>query len=179
MRWECGPPPLELSAIFAKMPRPASLYNTSMATPITEKPTLATLLSGRLEQTGAKLQQLAEAYPAEQYEVAPAAGIRTFAATLRHVAFWNLYLAQAARGAAPDGSANELPASETPDKPSLLRALAASTAEAAAAVGTLPANFDPEKAELAAGIVEHICEHYGQLAVYARWAGIIPPASRG
>jgi uncharacterized damage-inducible protein DinB len=33
--------------------------------------------------------------------------------------------------------------------------------------------------ELMISFIEHNCEHYGQLVVYARLQGIVPPASRG
>ena len=39
--------------------------------------------------------------------------------------------------------------------------------------------LSPEAAELLVSFIEHNCEHYGQLVVYARLSGIVPPASRG
>lgn len=137
------------------------------------------MLRERLVTSGDKLAKLAEAFPESQYESAPVAGVRTFAATLRHVAFWNLYLAGALRGLNPDGSANELLPAETPTKPKLIAALVASTAEASTALRGVESGLDPERAALAESFIEHLCEHYGQLALYARWAGTVPPASLG
>jgi hypothetical protein len=32
---------------------------------------------------------------------------------------------------------------------------------------------------VAAGVAYHSCNHYGQMVVYARLNGVVPPASRG
>ena len=39
-------------------------------------------------------------------------------------------------------------------------------------------NLNPDLAELLVTFLEHNCEHYGQLVVYARLNRIVPPASR-
>ncbi|WP_321476062.1 DinB family protein [uncultured Paludibaculum sp.] len=144
----------------------------------TEKQAIAVLLTSRLTETGEKLAALAREYPEAQFETAPAAGTRTFGDVLRHVAFWNLYLADSVRGNQPDGAANELPKSKYATKALAIKALTESTNDAVAALREKEEGLDAEKAALAEGIVEHICEHYGQLAVYARLAGVVPPASR-
>jgi len=136
------------------------------------------MLIERWEQVGAKLAGLAQAFPEEKYETAPVAGIRTFGAVLRHVAFWNLYVAESMRGEKADDSANELPKARYGTKERIAVALADSTRGAAAAMRGHKDGLDPEKAALAEAFIEHICEHYGQLVVYARWAGVVPPASQ-
>ena len=98
---------------------------------------------------------------------------------LRHVAFWNQYVADTARGKKADDSTNELPKSQCASKSKVLESLTKSTADAAAALREHSAGLDPEKAGLAESFIEHVCEHYGQLVIYARWAGVVPPASRG
>ncbi|MGJ5813453.1 DinB family protein [Paludibaculum fermentans] len=144
----------------------------------TETQAIALLLTGRLAETGEKLAALAREYPEAQFETAPAAGARTFGDVLRHVAFWNLYLAETVRGKKADGAANELPKSEYGTKVLAIRGLTESTNDAVGALRELKNGLDAEKAAQAEGIVEHVCEHYGQLAVYARLAGVVPPASR-
>jgi uncharacterized damage-inducible protein DinB len=100
--------------------------------------------------------------------------VRTFGDVLRHVAFWNRYVAQVARGAQADDSANELPKAEYATKE---EAIAALTESAAVALEALRGGMDSEKAALAESFIEHTCEHYGQLVVYARMAGVVPPVS--
>lgn len=170
---------LVFTAIFAKIRLPLPPYNTSMTVKNTEKQAVAVLLTSRLAENGEKLAALARAYPEARFETAPGAGIRTFGDVLRHVAFWNHYLAETVRGQKADGSANELPKAQYGTKALAIRALTESTSDAVAALRELNGGLDAEKAAHAEGIVEHICEHYGQLAVYARLAGVVPPASRG
>lgn len=124
------------------------------------------------------MAQLADEFPEEKYEIPPVAGVRTFADVLRHVAFWNLYVAGVARGDKPDDAANELPKATYASKARVIAALRKSAADAAAALREQQAGLDPEKAALAENFIEHVCEHYGQLVVYARWAGLVPPTSR-
>jgi uncharacterized damage-inducible protein DinB len=131
------------------------------------------------EQVGNKLFTLAEAFPGEKYDTVPLEGIRTLADVLRHVAFWNLHVAALARGQKADETANELSKAKYSDKARLLAALARSTADAAAALQGHAGGLDPETVELVVTFIEHSSEHYGQLVVYARLSGIVPPASRG
>ena len=139
---------------------------------------LATMLIGRWEQAGAKMAALAEAIPDERYETAPVDGVRSVGDVLRHVAFWNRYVADCARGNKADDSANELPKAEYSTKPRLLTALRRSSADAAAALRDVPGQLPPQTAEMIVTFLEHTSEHYGQLVVYARLSGIVPPVSR-
>jgi uncharacterized damage-inducible protein DinB len=150
-----------------------------MTAKTTEKQAVSNMLIERWEQTGAKLANLAQEFPEEKYESAPIDGVRTFGDVLRHVAFWNQYVADTARGKKADDAANELPKAEYATKPKVLAAFTKSTEDAAAALREHSAGLDPEKSSLAESFIEHFCEHYGQLVVYSRWAGVVPPASRG
>lgn len=150
-----------------------------MTAKTTEKQAFAAMLIGRWEQVGAKLAALAEEFPEEKYETTFVAGVRTFGDVLRHVAFWNRYVFSVARGDQADDSANELPKEKYTTKAQVIAALTCSASEAAAALRTHQAGLDVEKATLAESFIEHVCEHYGQLVVYARLSGVVPPASRG
>jgi len=106
-------------------------------------------------------------------------GVRTFADVLRHVAFWNQYVADSARGRKCDDTANELPKEGFSTKTRIVDALKRSAADAADALKDNPSGLSPEMAEMVVTFIEHNCEHYGQLVVYARLNQIFPPASRG
>jgi uncharacterized damage-inducible protein DinB len=138
---------------------------------------LTTVLVSRWERVLRKLAELADAIPAEKFESKPAAGMRTPGEVIRHVAFWNQYVADSLRGKNADESANELPFAEYSTKASTLKALKQSSADAAAALqSTSP--LDLKTAELVVIFLEHASEHYGQLVVYTRLMNIVPPASR-
>jgi uncharacterized damage-inducible protein DinB len=149
-----------------------------MTAKTTEKQAFSAMLIDRWQQTGAKLAALAQEIPEEKYETAPVTGLRTFGDVLRHVSFWNQYVADMARGNKADEAANELPKEKYSTKARVIAALKKSTVDAMSALREHHAGLDPEKAALAVTFLEHVCEHYGQLVVYARWAGVVPPASR-
>jgi uncharacterized damage-inducible protein DinB len=132
-------------------------------------------LKARWSDMGEKMLKLAEEFPEDRYESRPTDAVRTFADQLRHVAFWNFYVADVLRHKDANGDANELPRDAYPTK--------------AKVVGALRSSFDAVTAQLANGngstdlnqvvaFIEHNGEHYGQLVVYARLNGMVPPASR-
>ena len=138
---------------------------------------MATTVIGRWEQAGAKLTALGEEFPADAYESALVDGIRTVGDVLRHVAFWNIYVGDVMRGKNADDSGNELPKAEYADKKSVLEALGRSVTDSAQALKERAA-WDAKTIETVLSFLEHTSEHYGQLVVYARMKGIVPPASR-
>ncbi len=139
--------------------------------------TTAHVLSARWSAAGAKLVELAEAFPAERYDVKPRAEVRSFAEQLRHVAFWNEWLGETLRGGQPDGEANQLPASKFRTKPQIVAALRDSFQAVTRALEAGSANGATLETTLP--ILEHVGEHYGQMVLYCRLNSVVPPASRG
>jgi uncharacterized damage-inducible protein DinB len=137
------------------------------------------VLLARWSEVGDRVVELAAAVPESAYDVRPAPGARSFAEALRHLAFWNQYFRDVLRGASPDGSANELSAAAYPDREAVVAAVRESfdgvRRELARRDGAPLADADGDTVVSA---LEHAGEHYGQLAVYARLAGVVPPASR-
>jgi hypothetical protein len=137
------------------------------------------ILVARWAGIGDKVVTLAKEFPPEQFEFRPAPGVRSFADQLRHVAFWNQYVEKTMRGEQADGTANELSPQAYAGKK--------------AVVGALRKSFDGVKSVLESGggvppttdldslvsFIQHGAEHYGQLVVYYRLNGLVPPASRG
>lgn len=135
------------------------------------------MLTKQWEQINDKIDTLAEQFPEEKYEFSPADGTRTFGAVLRHLAFWNQFVANSARGIKTDETLNELPIHECPAKAQVVKALKKSADEATVALKAR-AEMEPATAELCATFTQHSSEHYGQLVVYYRLSGLVPPASR-
>jgi uncharacterized damage-inducible protein DinB len=133
------------------------------------------VLLAQWNDLGKKVTALGEAIPAARWSEAPVDGVRSAEDVFRHLIFWNRYLAQAAIGESPDGAANEVPRQEVPSR---AKALAAFEASVAAALKALADEPSPEMLEQYVSFLGHTAEHYGQLAVYARLAGVVPPASR-
>ena len=150
-----------------------------MVTNLTQQDDVSAKLINRWEQVGQKLVALAAEIPEDKFDYRAAESVRTAAEVLRHVAFWNLYVADSARGKKANDTANELPKAEFGAKTRIVDALKRSVAQAADALKTQESGLSPEMAEMLVTFIEHTCEHYGQLVVYGRLNGIIPPASRG
>ena len=122
-----------------------------------ERQALSTLLTGRWELTAAKLADLAREFPEDQYDAAPAEGVRTFGDVLRHVAFWNQYVAQTARGRKADDTANELPKSKYATKAQLIAALTESAGDTLAALREQHSGLNADQMALAESFLDLKC----------------------
>ena len=136
------------------------------------------VLVSRWCEIGDKVVRLAEEFPGEKYDHAPAPGMRSFADQLRHVAFWNDYVGKTIRRAPVDGEANELPRAAYPTKPAVVAAVRETFDGVAAGLKERSDSPDPSDQETLLSFIEHNGEHYGQLVVYYRLNGLVPPASR-
>lgn len=138
---------------------------------------VSSLLIARWEEIHRKIATLAREFPEEKFESRPADPLRTFGEVLRHIAFWNQYVADVLGGKKADDSANELPLADYPTRAKIIKALEQTSHAVAVVLKERPA-LDAKTAEVVISFLEHSGEHYGQLAVYTRLAGITPPASR-
>jgi len=138
---------------------------------------------------GRKLIAMAEDFPEDKYDFKPVPAERSFAEQLLHAANANYYFTNPVMGLKP-------PAEEDPKreqfktKAAVTEFVKKSFADGAAAIkmkgdsGMNDLVVDPfanqqiRVSEMAWGLVEHSGEHYGQLVVYYRVAGMVPPESR-
>jgi uncharacterized damage-inducible protein DinB len=130
-------------------------------------------------EVGDKVVKMAEEFPEDKYEFRPVAGVRTFADNLRHVAFWNTFVSKTVKGEKVDPKINELPKAEYSAKAAIVKALKSSLDEATDLLKKSPPAPSAKVSDLWVAFIEHSGEHYGQLVVYFRLNGIVPPASRG
>lgn len=137
----------------------------------------------------------AEAMPEDRFNFAPTngefKGVRTFAQQIKHVAAVNYELGGALLEQKPpvEVSDEEGPASMT-TKADVMKFLkdsfayvhkAIATINETNLVGTVKSPFGEARVTrlgLAAAVGSHGYDHYGQMAVYLRMNGIVPPASR-
>lgn len=149
-----------------------------MTASVQQERELAALLTARWEQASRKIAELAEAIPAKEFDSRRLTSIRSTAEILRHVAFWNQYVVDTLNGKQADDAGNELPAADYATKTRIMEALRRTSADVAVALRKQGSEIDLKAAELILTFVEHTSEHYGQLVVYARLMGIVPPASQ-
>ena len=140
---------------------------------------------------GRKLIAMAEDFPEDKYEYKPQADSRTFAANLIHVSASMYYFTDFAMGQKPRYT------DENPDRDKLnlktkaqIVAFVKKCVEDGAAAIKAKGDKGLNEAvndggphldrlyDLAYGLIEHSGEHYGQLVVYYRNNGMVPPESR-
>ena len=138
---------------------------------------------------GRKLITMAEDFPEDKYDYKATPAERTFAENLLHVAGVNYYFTNAVRGEKPPAGENP-PRSQYKTKADVVAFVKKSFADGAAAIeargdkGMSETVVDPYSngktriSDYAYGFIEHSGEHYGQLVVYYRLNGIVPPESR-
>jgi uncharacterized damage-inducible protein DinB len=143
----------------------------------TKEQALSSLLIARWEEIDSKIATLAREFPEKKLESRPAEDIRSFGEVLRHLVFWNQYVADSLLGKPADESANEVPLADYPTRAKMIQGLEQTSRAVVAAVKE-HRSLDAKSIELVVAFIEHSREHYGQLAVYTRLAGITPPASR-
>ena len=139
-------------------------------------------------EIGRKLTAMAEDFPEDKYDFKPTPEQRSFAEQLLHAAGSCYYFTNPVTGQKP-------PAGEDPkrdqykSKADIVAFVKKSFADGAAALQskgekgltTEVVYFPHQKSrvlDIANGIIEHSGEHYGQLVVYYRLAGLVPPESR-
>jgi uncharacterized damage-inducible protein DinB len=158
-------------------------------------PSLGQVLDGQLNYLEKEFVPAAEAMPEAKYDFAPTAGefkgVKTFAQEVRHVASANFMFAAGILGEKPPaelGGENGPEALKT--KAEIVKYLKDSFAythkafaavRAGNATAAIPAPWGKgttNRLSLATITLSHGMDHYGQMAVYLRLNGIIPPASR-
>ncbi len=158
-------------------------------TPIKPPDSPSKVLLDGWNDVGRKIIAMAEDFPEDKYDYKPNPAERSFAEQLLHVAGANYFFTNPAMGQKP-------PAEEDPKrdqyktKADVVAFVKKSFADGAAAIkakgdkGMSDLLVDPfahqqvRVSDMAYGLLEHCGEHYGQLVVYYRTAGLVPPESR-
>jgi len=140
-------------------------------------------------EVGRKLIAMADDFPEDKYDFKPVPAQRSFAEQLLHAANANYFFTNPVMGRKP-------PAEEDPKREDYkTKAAVAAFVKKAFEDGAAAIKFKGDKglndlvvdpfanqqvrvSDMAWGLLEHSGEHYGQLVVYYRVAGLVPPESR-
>jgi uncharacterized damage-inducible protein DinB len=152
-------------------------------------PSTSQVVLSQWNEIGRKLIAMAEDFPEDKYDFKPTPVQRTFAEQLLHATSSMYYFTDPATGQKPRYA--EDPKRDSLKTKAQIVAFTKKSVEDGAAVikskgdkGMSESIADPETkqqetiADLAYSIIEHSGEHYGQLVVYYRVAGLVPPESR-
>jgi uncharacterized damage-inducible protein DinB len=133
----------------------------------------------------------AEAMPEDKFDFAPPTtagefkGVRTFGGQVKHVAEAGYYFFGGPNFSEADDKAKSDAIEKLKTKADIINALKDSFADAHKFVATITQeNAFQQTAHgtrggMAAFGIAHFMDHYGQMCVYLRMNGIVPPASRG
>ncbi len=144
------------------------------------------------KMVGRDLTALVDAVPEEKWSFKPTQGafanVRTFAEQVKHVACANEAWAKELRGERPPDRCDAGGPNPAKTKAEILAYLRESFAMMDGGIaGTREDNLTApvegpyagaNRLEALSFALWHVSDHYGQLVVYGRWNGIVPPASR-
>jgi len=160
-----------------------------------EHPTLSQIMDHAIGQVESEFVPAAEAMPEEKYSFAPTngefKGVRTYAEQIKHVAAINYMIAAAVLEEKPPvelgGEDGPATISTKADILKFIKDSFAYTHKAMRSINEknqtdqIPSPFGEGKVSrigIADVALAHPFDHYGQMVVYLRMNGIIPPASR-
>jgi len=148
------------------------------------------IFDGQVKMVESEVTALAEAMPADKFGFAPTAGefkgVRTFGEQAKHIAETNYEVAGAILGEKPDAP-NPKNLKSKDEIVAYLKASLVYAHKAVAAINNDNAFEEVQspfgsgkttRAYLGSVFAWHSMDHYGQMVVYARMNGVIPPASK-
>ncbi|MGA2832823.1 MAG: DinB family protein [Terracidiphilus sp.] len=177
---------LLLAALFVQIVR-AQMVPAPQAAP---KPAASPsqVLLDNWNDIGRKLTAMAEDFPEDKYDFKPVPAQRSFAEQLLHASGASYYFINAVTGEKmPSGDPKR---ADFKTKADVVAYVKKAFADGAALIKSKGdggmgeqyvdpfANQQTRFSDLAWGLIEHSGEHYGQLVVYYRVAGLVPPESR-
>jgi uncharacterized damage-inducible protein DinB len=181
---------LAVTMLFAVIAAPAAPQDAAKKdSPPKPAKGLSQAVLEQWNDVGRKLITMAEDFPEDKYDFKPTPAERSFAEQLLHAAGANYFFINIANGEKP-------PAQEDPSrakyktKADVVAYVKKSMEDGAATIkakgdagiaGMMVDPFENQQVRVfdwAYGFIEHMGEHYGQLAVYYRVAGLVPPESR-
>jgi uncharacterized damage-inducible protein DinB len=173
----------------------SSVVSAQQAKPANETRTVTSILDNSLTSVESEFAPAAEAMPEDKYGFVPSngefKGVRSFAQQVKHVAAVNFLIAAALLEEKPPvETGGESGPDALKTKAEIVKYLkdsftyahkAFATISEKNAGGSVQSPFGDGTASrlgLATIIVGHCFDHYGQMVVYLRTNGVIPPASR-
>jgi hypothetical protein len=180
--------PLVLAAaLFTQIAHAQAAPKPDEAPKLSDSP--SKVLLDNWNDVGRKLIAMAEDFPADKYDFKPNPAERSFAEQLLHAAVnVNCFVNYLAKGIKPETC--EVKPADYANKAAVVKYVRKSFAEGAALIKSKGdggmsdlcidpfANRQDRFSDMAWGFIEHSGEHYGQLVVYYRVAGMVPPESR-
>ena len=179
---------VSIALLMACAAAPAAAQTSDGGADAVLSPSTAASLKAMHDVIGRNLAEAAAAMPAEEYSFKPTPQVRSFAELIGHVINGNTFFCSQARGDKPTFGGDY---SKTTDKAALVKALNEALASCDATYnGTTDANVNQavgvqgrgSSKPTTRGLVlmfntTHNNEHYGNVVVYLRLKGVVPPST--
>ena len=138
--------------------------------------TPAKSFTASFEDVNRRLLAMAKDWPADKYGYRATKDVRSFGEIIVHVSSANAYAAKAGRG--EKATWDEIDPKAYTAKAAIVALLEKTIADSTASLKATPADRWAKTVEPWLAVIEHAGEHYGQLVVYYRNNGMVPPESR-
>jgi uncharacterized damage-inducible protein DinB len=141
-----------------------------------QPPSAAQAIRGHFASVNQRIVEMAGDFPEAKYSFRATPEVRSFSEVIVHVLSGNVYAARAGRG--ENVQWDEVDPKKYTTKAAVVGALEKSIQDATATLKAVADDRLASAPEPWLSVVEHSAEHYGQLVVYYRVNGLVPPASR-
>jgi uncharacterized damage-inducible protein DinB len=138
--------------------------------------TPAKSFAAQFEDTNRRLLAMAKDFPEAKYDYRATKDVRSFGEIVVHVSSGNAYAAKAGRG--EKANWDEIDPKGYTTKAAKVALLEKTIADANATLKATPEDRWAKTVQPWLAVIEHAGEHYGQLVVYYRNNGMVPPESR-
>ena len=138
--------------------------------------TPAKSFTAQFQDVNRRLLDMAKDFPESKYGYRATKDVRSFGEIIVHVSSGNAYAARAGRG--EKANWDEIDPKGYTTKAAMVALLEKTIADANATLKATPEDRFTKTVEPWLAVIEHAGEHYGQLVVYYRNNGMVPPESR-
>lgn len=149
----------------------------ALSTTLAQAPaTPAKSFSATFADLNRRLLDMARDFPEAKYGYRATKDVRSFGEIIVHVASGNAYAAKAGRG--EKANWDEIDPKGYTTKGAIVALLEKTVVDATATLKATPEDRFAKTVQPWLAVIEHAGEHYGQLVVYYRNNGMVPPESR-
>src|SRR5579863_4027686 len=153
------------------------LFAASLSVALAQTPsTPAKSFAENFEDVNRRLLAMAKDFPEAKYDYRATKDVRSFGEIIVHVSSGNAYAAKAGRG--EKANWDEIDPKGYTTKAAKVALLEKTIADATATLKATPEDRWTKTVQPWLAVIEHAGEHYGQLVVYYRNNGLVPPESR-
>jgi hypothetical protein len=138
--------------------------------------TPAKSFTAQFQDVNRRLLDMAKDFPEAKYGYRATKDVRSFGEIIVHVSSGNAYAAKAGRG--EKANWDEIDPKGYTTKAAMVALLEKTISDANATLKATPEDRFTKTVQPWLAVIEHAGEHYGQLVVYYRNNGMVPPESR-